>query len=264
MQRKQRFEQNQVFISCIVPAYNEQAGIGPFLQELHDELINLKQPFEIVVVDDGSQDQTTNIVTSLVQQYPGKIKLLSFSRNFGKEVALTAGLEHCKGDVAILIDADHQHPFAVIQQFLAHWRDGYDMVYGVRKDRKDETFVKRSFSKFFYWLMAKLTTVTIPAHAGDFRLLDRKIIDAIVNCKERDRFMKGLYAWTGFNSIAVPFEVQERKTGESSWHFFKLTNRFNFFFQRAVTDVGFYRFNYFFNFIRVCNLYYIKNFNLWC
>lgn len=223
MQRKQRFAQSQVLISCIVPAYNEEAGIQAFLLQLHDKLIELKQPFEIVVIDDGSKDETSAAVEALATQYPEKIKLLTFSRNFGKEIALTAGLEHCRGEVAILIDADFQHPFEVIQQFLTHWLDGYDMVYGVRNDRKDETWTKRLFSKFFYWLIGISTNVPIPADAGDFRLLDRAMIDAIVNCKERDRFMKGLYAWVGFKSIAVPFDVQERKTGKSSWRFLKLT-----------------------------------------
>ena len=223
MQRKQRFAQHEVLISCIVPAYNEVAGIEVFLREFHAKLKQLKQPFEIIVIDDGSKDNTSIVIEKLIAEYPDEIKLLSFSRNFGKEIALTAGLEHCRGDLAILIDADFQHPFEVIQQFLSHWVEGYDMVYGVRNDRKDETWTKRLFSKFFYWLIGISTNVPIPADAGDFRLLDRAMINAIVDCKERDRFMKGLYAWVGFKSIAVPIDVQERKTGKSSWRFLKLT-----------------------------------------
>ncbi len=145
------------------------------------------------------------------------------SRNFGKEVALTAGLEHCKGDVAIMLDADFQHPLEMLSIFLQKWTEGYDMVYGVRNARESESYLKRNFARLFYWVMQKITSIDIPNNAGDFRLIDRKIIDALKKFPERTRFMKGLYAWVGFTKIGVPFEVQERAAGKSSWGFARLT-----------------------------------------
>lgn len=222
--RQQAFTQKQMQISCIVPVYNEAAGIQDFLTALLAELHALNFPFEIILIDDGSNDQTIPAIESFLANHPDEpIKLLGFSRNFGKEIALTAGLEHCSGDVAVLIDADFQHPISLISTFLQRWSEGHDMAYGVRNDRDDETPTKRLFSRFFYWLLGFSTNVSIPAHAGDFRLLDRVVIDSLNSCKERNRFMKGLYAWVGYNSIAVPFDVQERQTGKSGWSFLKLT-----------------------------------------
>ena len=149
--------------------------------------------------------------------------MLGFSRNFGKEIALTAGLENCSGEVAILMDADFQHPIEILPQFLKQWSEGYDMVYGVRKNRDHESRLKRNFARLFYWIMAKITRIDIPNNAGDFRLLDRKVIDTLNSFNERTRFMKGLYAWVGFKKIAVPFEVHERTAGKSSWGLVKLT-----------------------------------------
>src|SRR5579872_5063581 len=219
--RKKLIENKDVFISCIVPVYNEQANIDAFFPMLADCLKNLTKRFEIIVVDDGSKDATIQKIIQLPKEL--NIKLLGFSRNFGKETALTAGLENCSGDVAILMDADFQHPVEVIPEFLAEWGKGYEMVYGVRKNRDKESRIKRGFARLFYWLMAKITKIDIPNNAGDFRLLDRKVIEAINRFQERIRFMKGVYAWIGFRKVAVPYEVQERAGGKSSWGFFKLT-----------------------------------------
>lgn len=210
-----------VFISCIVPVYNEQANVATFFPKLAECLRALTNRFEIIVVDDGSRDAT--VAKTLELPADLNLKLLGFSRNFGKETALTAGLEHCAGDVAILMDADFQHPIETLPEFLTRWGEGYDMVYGVRKNRDNESRIKRNFARLFYWLMAKMTKIDIPNNAGDFRLLDRKVVDAINSFQERIRFMKGLYAWVGFKKNAVPYEVQERAAGKSSWGFFKLT-----------------------------------------
>lgn len=216
-------QHKQVFISCIVPVYNEQAGIKTFLQGLSQNLRLLNLPFEIIVVNDGSRDSSVPIIETLMATEPScQIKLLSFSRNFGKEIALTAGLDYCKGDVAVLMDADFQHPWEIIPIFLEKWGEGYDMVYGVRNDRKNESASKRLFSKIFYWLVGISSKVKIPPDAGDFRLLDRVVINSLNDCRERNRFMKGLYAWVGFNSIAVSFDVHDRLAGKSSWSFLKL------------------------------------------
>lgn len=219
--RSQLIENKEVFISCIVPVYNEQANIETFLPKLSSHLNQLTKRFEIIVIDDGSKDATVAKIMQLPKEL--NIKLLGFSRNFGKETALTAGLEYCSGDVAILMDADFQHPIEIISEFLAEWGKGFEMVYGVRKNRDNESRIKRNFARLFYWVMAKITKIDMPSNAGDFRLLDRKVIDAINSFEERTRFMKGLYAWVGFKKIAVPYEVQERVGGKSSWGFFKLT-----------------------------------------
>ncbi|HSW68593.1 MAG TPA: glycosyltransferase family 2 protein [Gammaproteobacteria bacterium] len=221
VERSQLLQKKEVFISCIVPVYNEQANVSAFFPMLAETLKNLANRFEIIVIDDGSKDET---VAKILQLPKGlNIKLLGFSRNFGKETALTAGLDNCSGDVAILMDADFQHPVEVLSQFLAEWAKGHEMVYGVRKNRDNEPRVKRNFARLFYWLMAKMTKIDMPNNAGDFRLLDKKVVGAINSFQERTRFMKGLYAWVGFKKIAVPYEVQERAGGRSSWGFFKLT-----------------------------------------
>lgn len=197
-------QNKSIFISCIVPVFNEEAVIIRFIEALQHQLQTLTSRYEIIVVDDGSRDQTVAAVLKMAAQN-NKIKLLGLSRNFGKEVALTAGLEHASGDVAILMDADFQHPLEIIPIFLQQWANGYDMVYGVRDDRKSESYLKRNFAHFFYWMMQKITKIDIPSNAGDFRLLDKKMIEAFKAFPERTRFMKGLYAWMGFKRIGVPF-----------------------------------------------------------
>ncbi|MHB1948102.1 MAG: glycosyltransferase family 2 protein [Gammaproteobacteria bacterium] len=219
--RQENLTNKSVFISCVVPLYNEAPNVEPFFKKLHECLQGLANRYEIIAVDDGSKDATVEKVRLLPAEY--RVKLLGFSRNFGKETALTAGLEHCSGDVTILMDADFQHPIEVIPEFLKHWADGYQMVYGVRQNRDNESVLKRNFANFFYWLMTKITKIDMPNNAGDFRLLDRRVVSALNNFQERSRFMKGLYAYIGFKKIAVPFEVQDRAAGKSSWRFTRLT-----------------------------------------
>jgi glycosyltransferase involved in cell wall biosynthesis len=220
-QRQQALQNKTLYISCIIPVYNEEAVVDAFFTKLQALLRTLTTHFEIVVIDDGSTDQTLTKLLKLPKEF--HIKLLSLSRNFGKESALTAGLEHCSGDVAIILDSDFQHPLDVIPLFLKNWAEGYEMVYGIRKNRDNESSLKRNFARLFYWTMAKITNVGIPNNAGDFRLLDRKVIDSLNQFQERSRFMKGLYAWVGFKSIAVPFKVQNRAAGKSAWGLRRLT-----------------------------------------
>ena len=210
-----------VYISCVVPVFNEEANVDAFFAALQAKLHELAHRFEIIVVDDGSRDSTVEKILKFPPEY--HVKLIRFSRNFGKETALSAGLENCTGDVAVIMDADFQHPIDVIPTFLEQWAIGYDMVYGVRSNRDNESVVKRGFARLFYWLMAKITKIEVPSNAGDFRLLDRKVVNALNSFQERTRFMKGLYAWVGFKKIAVPFEVQARAAGKSSWGLGRLT-----------------------------------------
>lgn len=219
--RQDAVKNKTVYVSCVVPVFNEEAVIPAFLSELNDTLAKLTTAYEIIVVDDGSQDQTVANVRLLAERYP--IKLLALSRNFGKEIALTAGIEHASGDAVVTMDADFQHPLSLLATFLDEWANGFDMVYGERQSRESETVMKRNFAKLFYWSMRRLTKIDMPNNAGDFRLMDKKIVDAFKQFSERTRFMKGLYAWVGFNKKAVPFEVQDRVAGKSSWHFKKLT-----------------------------------------
>lgn len=219
--RAKLVESKRITISCIVPVLNEEVLIERFLMALHAQLENLSHRFEIIVIDDGSTDQTVDIVTQLAEH--NRIKLIRFSRNFGKEQAIAAGLKHCTGNVGIIIDSDFQHPIELIPTFLKKWSEGYDMVYGLRENRENDSAVRRFFSNMFYKLLRAITKIKIPANAGDFRLIDRSAIDSLNDCEERTRFMKGLYAWIGYQSIAVPFKVQMRPAGKSSHHYRRLT-----------------------------------------
>jgi len=207
-------------ISCVVPVYNEETLIAEFITALDVTLKKLAYPYEIVIVDDGSKDNTLTIMHQLRTQFP--IRYIRFSRNFGKEKALSAGLDHAQGDAVILLDGDFQHPLELLSEFIAQWEDGNDMVYAVRQNREDESWLKRTCAKAFYHLASKINRINIPANAGDFRLLDRKIVNALQKLPERNRFMKGLYSWVGFKQIAIPFEVQPRKSGTSQWNFYSL------------------------------------------
>lgn len=207
-------------ISCVVPIYNEETVIAEFVAALDNTLKQLPYAYEILLVDDGSQDSTATIIQQLKTQY--NLRYLRFSRNFGKEKAISAGLDYAQGDAVILMDSDFQHPLELLSEFIAQWEEGYDMVYAVRQNRADESWLKRTCAKTFYQFTSRINRVNIPANAGDFRLLDRKIVNALQKLPERNRFMKGLYSWVGFKQIAIPFEVQPRKAGTSQWNFYSL------------------------------------------
>lgn len=202
-------------LSAVVPAFNEAAVIERFLHALRDTLTAITPTFEIIVVDDGSSDDTAAIVERVGMSL--NLTLLKFSRNFGKEAALTAGLAQARGDAVLIIDADFQDPLELVPQLVARWRDGYDMVYGVRRERGEESWLRRAGTRWFYRMMAVGTKVDVPPYAQDFRVLDRKVVDAINRLPERNRFMKGLYAWVGFRSIGIEYKHAERAGGASSF-----------------------------------------------
>ncbi|MDY7577791.1 glycosyltransferase family 2 protein [Herbaspirillum sp. RTI4] len=202
-------------ISCVLPAFNESAHLSAFLGDLQRTLSTLATTYEIIVVNDGSSDATDEVMRAHLSQ-PG-IRYLSLSRNFGKEAALTAGIDCARGDAVILMDADYQHPLELLPQMVGLWRTGYDMVYGVIADRRDESLLKRWGTNLFYRIMESGTSINIPRNAGDFRLMDRRVVAALRQLSERNRFMKGLYAWVGFNSVALPFVPHARATGVSSF-----------------------------------------------
>ncbi|MDI1351340.1 MAG: glycosyltransferase family 2 protein [bacterium] len=207
-------------ISCVIPVYNEEAVISDFIIALDKTLQKIAYRYEIIIIDDGSSDTTQTIIHHLKEQYP--IRYICFSRNFGKEKALSAGLDNARGDAVILLDSDFQHPLELLSQFIHQWEEGFDMVYAVRQNRSDESWLKRNCAKTFYQFTSKINRINMPANAGDFRLLDKKIVNALQKLPERNRFMKGLYSWVGFKQIAIPFEVQPRKSGTSQWSFYSL------------------------------------------
>ena len=208
-------------ISCILPAYNESASLPALLTQLGDELAQHSDVWEIVVVNDGSTDDTELAMLPWLRDR--RIRYVSLSRNFGKEAALTAGIDRARGDVVLLMDADLQHSPALIAEMVAAWRAGADMVYTVRTTRGDESFLKKLGTRVFYRVVNAGATVEIPANAGDFRLLDRSVVEALKSLPERNRFMKGLYAWVGFRSVAVAYEPDERHAGETSFSMRRLS-----------------------------------------
>jgi glycosyltransferase involved in cell wall biosynthesis len=202
--------------------FDEEENAPVFLRALATALAALGDVFEIVVVNDGSRDRTREAVLQVGREC--RVQYLELSRNFGKEAALTAGLQAARGDVVFVLDADFQHPLSALAGMLECWREGWDMVYGVRESRHGETAVKRSGTALFYWLMKRGAEVEIPPDAGDFRLMDRKVVSALLQLPERSRFMKGLYAWVGFRATPFAYEVQQRAAGKSSFSLVRLVS----------------------------------------
>ncbi|POF30426.1 glycosyltransferase involved in cell wall biosynthesis [Roseibium marinum] len=210
-------------LSVIVPVFNEEDVILHFLDATRPVLERSGLKYEYVFIDDGSRDATADILAARLKDgLPGR--LLGLSRNFGKEAALSAGLEAAKGNIAVIIDADLQDPPELILQMLEGWRAGYDVVYGLRVDRSSDTLMKRSTAGMFYRLFDRLANIDMPANAGDFRLIDRAVIDALLRLPERNRFMKGLFAWVGFPAMALPYERPPRKAGTGKFNYWKLWN----------------------------------------
>lgn len=210
-------------ISIIVPCYNEEPVIERFFEEVTGELNLLDAEWEIICVDDGSRDNTLCRLLDYAR-LDERIKVLELTRNFGKEAAITAGLDACSGDVVVPIDADLQDPPSLLAAMLAEWRKGFDVVYASRRSRERDTLAKRLTAGGFYKLYNRLTTVPIPENTGDFRLMDRRVVDRLGELPERTRFMKGLFAWLGFKSTAVEYDRPAREEGQTSWSYWKLWN----------------------------------------
>ena len=209
-------------LSVIVPVLNEAENIPELAPRLAAALDPIVTSWEAIFVDDGSTDATMLAIRDLNAR-DKRFRAVSLSRNFGKEIAIAAGLEHAKGRAAVIIDADLQHPPEMIGRFVELWRQGYENVYGQRIDRSADSALRRALTERFYKLFEAFGETPLPSGAGDFRLLDRKAIDALNAMPERARFSKGLYAWIGFKSIGVPFEVADRAHGVSKFSYRKLT-----------------------------------------
>lgn len=207
-------------LSIVVPCLNEGYHLTQFINQLKITILELTPNYEILIINDGSNDNTRDVALSIMNT--SHIHYIEFSRNFGKESALMAGINHADGDAVLLIDADFQHPLDKIKEMELLWKNGYEMVYGVILNRTKESWWKKIGTRLFYSLMNS-SEVIIPVNAGDFRWLDRRVADALKQLPEKNRFMKGLYAWVGFKSIAIPFEPNERKSGNSSFGLRRLT-----------------------------------------
>ncbi|MFZ2737191.1 MAG: glycosyltransferase family 2 protein [Burkholderiaceae bacterium] len=201
-------------ISCVMPAFNEARNLIWVIPEVLAALVALSPKIELIVVNDGSSDDTAQVMGRLCQRHP-ELVFLQLSRNFGKEAALTAGLDAAQGEVVVLMDADGQHPSSFLSSMLQKWREGADVVYAVRNTRDDQTRLQARLTGLFYTLVNWGNRVKIPPHAGDFRLMDRLVVQALQSMPERNRFMKGLYAWVGFTSTAIGYEPLPRAEGVS-------------------------------------------------
>ncbi|AFK61791.1 putative glycosyl transferase [Advenella kashmirensis WT001] len=208
-------------VSCVIPALNEARSLAILLPMLTVLLRDAFASWEIIVVDDGSTDDTPAFMSEVCQR-EDRVRYLQLSRNFGKEAALSAGLELAVGQVVVTLDADLQHPPALIARMVVHWEQGADMVYAVREARADERLLKRIGTRIFYFLMKGTGKIRIEPDACDFRLMDRKVVQALCQLPERTRFMKGLYAWVGFRTQAVYYQPDERRFGTSRFNLFRL------------------------------------------
>lgn len=210
-------------LSVIVPVYNEDDVLPEFHRRLGSVLDDLGLSSEIVYVNDGSSDDSIEVVRQ-IHGKDDRVALVNLSRNFGKEVAVTAGLDHASGDAVIVIDADLQDPPEVIPHLIAKWREGHDMVYATRRERRGETWLKRTTASLFYRLIHNVGDIPIPENTGDFRLLNRRCVEALAQCRERRRFMKGLFAWVGFKHTSVEYDRDPRFAGETKWNYWRLWN----------------------------------------
>lgn len=210
-------------ISLICPCYNEEDVVELFLKEINIVLGDIDRSYEIIFINDGSRDNTLEKLLHAKKNYKN-IRIVNLSRNFGKEAALTAGLDQAKGEVIIPIDVDLQDPPELIKDFIAHWEHGSDVVLGKRIDRSTDSFAKRMSAKLFYRFNNKISKVAIPENVGDYRLITRKVLQALQKLPESERFMKGLFAWVGFKTSVVEYKRDVRVAGDTSFNGWKLWN----------------------------------------
>ena len=210
-------------LSLVVPMHNEEDSIDEFMSHVLPAVQQVGCDYEIVCVNDGSTDRTLERLRS-ARARDRRIKIVDLARNFGKDLAMTAGIDHAEGDAIIPLDADLQDPPELIPDLVAKWREGNDMVIAVRRDRQGDSLVKRLSANLFYRAIGRMSDVPIPANAGDYRIMDRRVIDALKSMPERNRFMKGIFAWVGFKQASIVFDRPGRVAGSSKWSFWKLWN----------------------------------------
>lgn len=207
--------------SIIAPIYNEKGCFDELYRRVSEVMDTTGEEWEFVMVDDGSSDGSTDMIRELAKKEK-RVRPVIFARNFGHQIAVTAGLDYCRGDAAIIIDADLQDPPEVILELIAKWREGYQVVYAVRSEREGETWFKKTTASAFYKIIYRITDVKIPMNTGDFRLLDRKVVDVMNSMRERHRFLRGMSAWVGYKSIGVSYKRAARFAGTTKYPFKKM------------------------------------------
>lgn len=212
-----------VELSVVVPLYNEELNIDYLFERLIFVLNRLNMNYEIVCVNDGSRDNTIERLIEYHYRNPD-IKVVNLSRNYGKEIALSAGLDYTNGNAVVPIDADLQDPPELIEELVAKWREGYDVVLATRRSRQGENLIKRFTANAFYRTIDRISHVPIPRDTGDFRLMDRRVVEALKRMPERNRFMKGLFAWVGFKQTSILYDRPSRYQGETTWNYWRLWN----------------------------------------
>jgi glycosyltransferase involved in cell wall biosynthesis len=209
--------------SIVAPVFNEEETLPHFYKRVVEVMEGIAEPFELILINDGSRDGSYGLMQDLHKRDP-RVRVIDFSRNFGHQIAISAGLDYACGQAVIILDADLQDPPEVIPELIARWKNGAEVVYAQRARRKGETKFKLLTAAAFYRLITRITSVDIPRNTGDFRLLDRRVVDALVTMREQHRFMRGLSAWVGFRQEALPYERQERYAGKSKYPLRKMIN----------------------------------------
>jgi polyisoprenyl-phosphate glycosyltransferase len=210
-----------VIISIVAPIFNELENIPELYQRVKSVMTSTKLTWELVLVDDGSSDGSTEVILNLAQQ-DKHVRPVIFARNFGHQIAVTAGWDYARGEAVIIMDADLQDPPEMIPDLIAKWREGYEVVYAVRAEREGETWFKKTTAAAFYRIVHRITDVNIPVDSGDFRLMDRKVVDVLKGMREKYRFLRGMSAWVGFRQIGVPYKRAARFSGTTKYPFNKM------------------------------------------
>ncbi len=232
--------------SVVVPVYNEVESLPELYRRVRAVMEDLGQPWELVLVDDGSRDGSTELMRQLQAQDPQHVRAVIFARNFGHQIAVTAGLDYARGQAVVIMDADLQDPPEVIPRLVEKWREGYQVVYAVRQAREGETWFKTTTAALFYRLIRRITNVDIPLDTGDFRLMDRRVVEVLRRMRERHRFLRGMVAWVGFRQIGVPYKRAPRFAGETKYPLRKMLKfaldaitGFSYFPLQLATYMGF-------------------------
>jgi len=208
--------------SIIAPIYNEVGNLRELYRRVSDVMNTIGEPWELVMVNDGSRDGSLEVMRALHEEHPEHVCVVNFARNFGHQIAVTAGLDHAHGDAVVVMDADLQDPPEVILEMIARWKEGYEIVYARRRSRDGESAFKKFTSKLFYRLLGQISDVDIPRDVSDFRLMDRNVVEAFREMPERDRYVRGMIHWLGFRQTSVEFDRPARAAGETKYNFWKL------------------------------------------
>ena len=231
--------------SIIAPIYNELENIPELYPRVRDVMDQTGEPWELILVDDGSTDGSTDVIRTLAEN-DDRVKPIIFARNFGHQIAVTAGLDYSRGEAVVIIDADLQDPPEVILDLIEKWREGYEVVYAVRGEREGESWFKKTTASLFYRVIYRITDVNIPLDTGDFRLMDRKVVNVMNQMRERHRFLRGMSSWVGFKQIGVTYKRKARFAGETKYPFKKMLRlalnaitSFSYFPLQMATYIGF-------------------------